>query len=114
MRSCLASQYTSSGGEITGHDQLWTQLFSPSEATSSDAGSKKRKSREDTTPKDKESALEYMVERESSVAARQIFAAALACPNTVSVFWCLDGYLRRRQHLIDMPLTGENALNRLQ
>lgn len=106
MRSCLASQYTSSGGGITGHDQLWTQLFSPSEATRSDAGSKKRKSREDTTPKDKESALKYMVERESSVAAHQIFAAALACPNTVSMFWCLDGYLSRRQHLIDMWKTG--------
>jgi hypothetical protein len=106
MRSCLASQYTSSGGEITGRDQLWTQLFSHSEATCSDAGTKKRKSREDTTPKDKESALKYMVERESSVAARQIFSAALACPNTVSVFYCLDGYLSRRKHLIDMWKAG--------
>jgi len=98
--------YTSSGGEITGRDQLWTQLFSHSEATRSDAGTKKRKSREDTTPKDKESALKYMVERESSVAVRQIFSAALACPNTVYVFYCLDGYLSRRKHLIDMWKAG--------
>lgn len=93
--------YTSSGGEITGRDQLWTRLFTSSEATGSDAGSKKRKSREDT-PKDKESAVKYMLERESSVFARQIFAAALSIPNTVTVFCCLGDYLSRRKHLIDL------------
>lgn len=53
-----------------------------------------------------QAALQYMVQRETSVAARAVFAAALWSDNILDSFVVLPDYASKRTHLIGAWKTG--------
>uniref|UniRef100_A0A0E0KWU0 Uncharacterized protein n=1 Tax=Oryza punctata TaxID=4537 RepID=A0A0E0KWU0_ORYPU len=102
---CLASQFTSSGTRLIGHDSLFTSLFSTSEATITGAPSVSKK-RKYTTPRDLDSSLKYLAEHGCTDIEHYIFTVALEDPAALRGFLAMKSYEDKRKHLIGLWKKG--------